>query len=87
MNRPPVFVLKANWRSFPIKGNLNDRGWKPLPQNPIHLFFPDNRVYQFSISVYFCENPWLKKEKIRSIRNKSGYGKTKMRIMCAKGLC
>jgi hypothetical protein len=21
MNRPPVFVLKANWRSFPIKGN------------------------------------------------------------------
>jgi hypothetical protein len=24
---------------------------KPLPQNPIHLFFPDNRIIIFSIRI------------------------------------
>jgi len=23
------------------------RGWKPLPQNPIHLLFPDNGKWKF----------------------------------------
>jgi hypothetical protein len=41
MNRPPVFVLKANWRSFPIKGNL---GIKERRMTAIHCssgFYPE----------------------------------------------